>query len=123
MAIDLGPDGLTLGSTTVNDWDDVSSSTTLGDIGTYSQVYNSKFVNGVQYNLGETCSGSEFRKKNSNTAYGGNYGTGNVSFMLYGNSTSAGLTGTWRCMSNDCISTGNEANNRAMYPALWVRVS
>lgn len=117
MAVTIDGDGEITGLTVG------PNSTTLGDIGTYAQVYNSKFVNGVQYNLGETCSGSEFRKKNSNTAYGVNYGYGNTSSLLYGNSSSAGLTGTWRCMSNDCISIGTEANNRAMVGALWVRVS
>ena len=37
MAIDLGPDGLTLGSTTINDWDDVGGGKVLQVVQTLKQ--------------------------------------------------------------------------------------
>jgi hypothetical protein len=52
MAIDLGPDGLTLGSTTVNDWADVGGGKVLG----ISSIYHT--TTSTTYNAAVTRLGS-----------------------------------------------------------------
>lgn len=120
MAVTIDGDGEITGLTVG------PNSTTFNDIGTYAQFYNSSTSAARQYEMGDTASGSEFRKSNYNIEAGAgtNFGYGNTDALLYGNSQSAGATGTWRLMSNDSYSPNYTAgNNRSMYPALWVRVS
>ena len=91
----------------------VSASTTYGAVGTYVAGYVNA-GSGVFVDNNDTTAGSNILKYSGSGTYGHNfYGSWSIN-----DTTSAGLTGTWRCMAGF-----KNFNTSGLWGSLWVRIS
>jgi hypothetical protein len=90
-------------------------STTLGDVGTYMGGYVNAGA-GVFVNQGTTKAGSSILRFDGAVINAGHsLNSGNQSLS---STASAGLSGTWRCMSSY-----KQGSATYLYGAIWLRIS